>query len=176
MNMRRKDFISGIVLFCVGAAFFVASLRLPWLDSGYNWHGAPGIVPAILAALLMLTGLRLVFRSRTNPKFYEQLEQPDEHELLCDFSAEDEPIKDEPAPPAYLNSEVKRALLVVLLCSIYVFGFLGKIPYLAATAIFLGAFMFIFKGAGIIKTLFIAGIASMSIWFVFYKIFAVFLP
>ena len=71
--MEKKDLTSGIALVLTGAAFFAGSLLLPWKDTGYDWFGAPGLVPAILAVLIALCGLRLVIRSRKEPDFYARL-------------------------------------------------------------------------------------------------------
>ncbi|MBP6331797.1 MAG: tripartite tricarboxylate transporter TctB family protein [Aminivibrio sp.] len=171
--MEKKDLTSGIVLVLTGAAFFAGSLLLPWKDTGYDWFGAPGLVPAILALLLALCGLRLILRSRKEPDFYARLAAAG-NPLLCSEEEEDN-SGGETAHPAWMQKEEPRAVLTVALCCAYVL-LLGRAPYMAATAAFITGFILLFRGAGILKALFIGGTASVSIWFVFYKIFAVFLP
>ena len=172
--MEKKDLTSGIALVLTGAAFFAGSLLLPWKDTGYDWFGAPGLVPAILAVLLALCGLRLILRSRKEPDFYARL-AAGEKPLLCPEDDEEGSIGEETAHPAWMHREGPRAVLTVALCCTYVL-LLGRVPYMAATAAFITGFILLFRGAGILKALFIGGTASVSIWFVFYKIFAVFLP
>ncbi|MEA4952243.1 MAG: tripartite tricarboxylate transporter TctB family protein [Aminivibrio sp.] len=172
--MEKKDLTSGIVLVLTGAAFFAGSLLLPWKDTGYDWFGAPGLVPAILAALLVLCGLRLILRSRKEPDFYARLSAA-ETPLLCSDEDEEDVSGEGTAHPAWMHREGPRAVLTVTLCCAYVL-LLGRVPYMAATAAFITGFILLFRGAGILKALFIGGAASVSIWFVFYKIFAVFLP
>jgi len=172
--MEKKDLTSGIVLVLTGAAFFAGSLLLPWKDTGYDWFGAPGLVPAILAALLVLCGLRLILRSRKEPDFYARLAAA-ETPLLCSEEDEEDVSGEGTAHPAWMHREGPRAVLTVALCCAYVL-LLGRVPYMAATAAFITGFILLFRGAGILKALFIGGAASVSIWFVFYKIFAVFLP
>ena len=171
--MEKKDLTSGIALVLTGAAFFAGSLLLPWKDTGYDWFGAPGLVPAILALLLALCGLRLILRSRKEPDFYARLAAAG-NPLLCSEEEEDN-SGGETAHPAWMQKEEPRAVLTVALCCAYVL-LLGRAPYMAATAAFITGFILLFRGAGILKALFIGGTASVSIWFVFYKIFAVFLP
>jgi len=176
--MEKKDFISGMVLLLTGTAFFAGSLFLPWKDTGYDWFGAPGLVPAILAVLLALCGLRLIIRSRKERDFYVRLAagapcfcaEEDEEEQ----AAGEEPAEDAPRP-AWMDREAPRAVIAAGLCCAYIL-LLGRIPYMAATAAFITAFILLFRGAGVLKSLCIGGAASVSIWFVFYRIFAVFLP
>ncbi|MBL3540638.1 tripartite tricarboxylate transporter TctB family protein [Aminivibrio sp.] len=172
--MEKKDLTSGIALVLTGGAFFAGSLLLPWKDTGYNWFGAPGLVPAILALLLALCGLRLILRSRKEPDFYTRLAAAAPL-LLCPEEDEEDGSGAEKAHPAWMQREGPRAVLTVTLCCAYVL-LLGRVPYMAATAAFITGFILLFRGAGILKALFIGGAASVSIWFVFYKIFAVFLP
>lgn len=172
--MEKKDLTSGIALVLTGAAFFAGSLLLPWKDTGYDWFGAPGLVPVILAVLLALCGLRLILRSRKEPDFYARLAAA-ENPLLCPEEDEEDAGGEEKNRPAWMEREGPRAALAAALCCAYVL-LLGRVPYMAATAAFITGFILLFRGSGILKALFIGGAASVSIWFVFYKIFAVFLP
>ena len=173
--MRKKDFWSGLVLVLSALAFLAGSLRLPWRDTGYDWFGSPGFVPAILAGFLSLCGIRLMLRS------YDSLAATP-NPCACDApenAAESAPrsgSEREPAVPAWMRSEPLRGALTVALCGAYVFLLRGRIPYIPATFLFLAGFILIFRGAGLVRAGVIGAAASVSIWFVFYKIFAVFLP
>ena len=179
--MRKKDFWSGLVLVLSALAFLAASLRLPWRDTGYDWFGSPGFVPAILAFFLSLCGIRLMLRSYAGGAFYDSL-AASSNPCACDTpedAAESAPrsgSEREPAVPAWMRSEPLRGALTVALCGAYVFLLMGRIPYIPATFLFLAGFILIFRGAGLVRACVIGAAASVSIWFVFYKIFAVFLP
>ena len=178
--MRKKDFWSGLVLVLSALAFLAASLRLPWRDTGYDWFGSPGFVPAILAGFLLLGGTRLMLRSRAGGAFYDSLAAMP-NPCACDApeaqgTAPRRGSEREPALPAWMRSEPLRGALTVALCGAYVFLLMGRIPYIPATFLFLAGFILIFRGAGLPRSGVIGAAASVSIWFVFYKIFAVFLP
>ena len=179
--MRKKDFWSGLVLVLSALAFLAGCLRLPWRDTGYDWFGSPGFVPAILAGFLSLGGIRLMLRSRAGGGFYDSLAAMP-NPCACDApedAAESAPRRRsdrEPAVPAWMRSEPLRGALTVALCGAYVFLLMGRIPYIPATFLFLAGFILVFRGAGPVRTGVIGAAASVSIWFVFYKIFAVFLP
>ena len=170
--MEKKDLASGLVLVATGTAFFAGSLALPWKETGYDWFGAPGFVPAILAVLLAGCGLRLVVRALRERDFYDPMA---EEEDPCFFEDEDEEVQEEDDLPPWMEKEGLRALLTAALCLVYIL-LLGRIPYMAATALFIAGFIQIFRGAGVVRSVLIGAAASVSIWFVFYKIFAVFLP
>lgn len=67
-------------------------------------------------------------------------------------------------------------MLVMGLCAAYVFLLLGRIPYWLSTTVFVSAFIFLFKGASLVKSVAIGALTSIVVIFVFYKIFVVFLP
>ena len=175
--MRKKDFWSGLVLVLSALAFLAGSLRLPWRDTGYDWFGSPGFVPAILACFLSLCGIRLMLRSYAGGAFYDSL-AASSNPCVCDTleDAAESAGEREPAIPAWMRSEALRGALTVALCGAYVFLLMGRLPYIPATFLFLAGFILIFRGAGPLRAGVIGAAASVSIWFVFYKIFAVFLP
>ncbi len=175
--MRKKDFWSGLVLVLSALAFLAESLRLPWRDTGYDWFGSPGFVPAILACFLSLCGIRLMLRSRAEGAFYDRLAAMP-NPCACDApeGTAESAGEREPAVPAWMRYEPLRGALTVALCGAYVFLLMGRLPYIPATFLFLAGFILIFRGAGPVRAGVIGAAASVSIWFVFYKIFAVFLP
>ncbi len=171
--MRQKDYGAGILLSVVGIAFSAASFRLPWRESGYGWFGSPGLVPLILAVLLVCIGVRLMYRSRKDDAFYRKM---DERTEPCFCEEDDEvPVFAEAARPAWMEKEYLRALLTGVLCAGYVLS-LGKVPYMLATALFISVFILVFRGGSFFYSVVIGATTSVSVWFVFFKIFAVFLP
>ncbi len=175
--MRKKDFWSGLVLVLSAFAFLVGSLRLPWRDTGYDWFGSPGFVPAILAVFLLICGIRLMVRSHAGGEFYDRLAAlSDPCACAAPEDAQETAGARTPEGPAWMRSEALRGALTVALCGAYVFLLMGRIPYIPATFLFLAGFILLFRGANLPRSGVIGAAASVSIWFVFYKIFAVFLP
>ena len=66
--------------------------------------------------------------------------------------------------PTFLKTEWWRICTVVLLLAAYIFGLIGRIPYIPATAIFVTAFIWIFKGGGWLKSLLIGLVTSVAVW------------
>ena len=58
--MRKKDLISALGTMLIGLLFLIGTAFMPWKGSSFNWYGAPGLVPAILAGLLLLCGVVLL--------------------------------------------------------------------------------------------------------------------
>ena len=132
---------------------------------------------AILAGFLSLGGIRLMLRSRAGGAFYDSLAAtPDPCACDAPEDAAESAGEREPAVPAWMRSEPLRGALTVALCGAYVFLLMGRLPYIPATFLFLAGFILVFRGAGLPRSGVIGAAASVSIWFVFYKIFAVFLP
>ncbi len=180
--MRKRDIISGLGTMLIGVLFLVGSAFMPWKGSTFNWYGAPGLVPAILAGLLFFCGLMLYLRALLNKGFYERQEAEEAREkaeaaaLEAQTAGQSSTQVHEVDLPPFLKVERWRILTVVALLAAYVFVLIGRIPYIPATAIFVAAFIWIFKGAGLLKSALIGVITSVAVWFVFYQIFAVVLP
>ncbi|NLY30645.1 MAG: hypothetical protein GX047_08450 [Firmicutes bacterium] len=175
--MQKSDWWCGLAIILISLFFIWGSLAMPWSDKGFDWSGAPGLTPLVLAIFLGITGIILMVRSRTNPKFYEQLEKsmaPPVVEEDDDSIEEEEPVGGE--LPAFLKSEKIRVALVILLCAIYTFILLGRFHYIAATAVFVAAFILVFRGAGWLQTGIIAVLVGVCVWLVFQQGFGVFLP
>ena len=180
--MRKKDTISGLGTMLIGVLFLVGTAFMPWRGGSFNWFGAPGLVPAILAGLLFLCGLMLYLRARLNNAFYERLEAEGAKEKAealaqeAQATGESSTQVQETKLPEFLKSEKWRIVTVVALLAVYIFVLIGRIPYIPATAVFVTAFIWIFKGGGWLKSALIGLITSVAVWAAFYKIFAVVLP
>ncbi|MGE5549580.1 MAG: tripartite tricarboxylate transporter TctB family protein [Bacteroidota bacterium] len=180
--MRKRDIISGLGTMLIGVLFLVGSAFMPWKGSGFDWYGAPGLVPAILAGLLFLCGLILYLRAVSNEDFYARLEAEEAREIAeaaaqeAQTAGQSSTQVQELELPQFLRVERWRILTVIALLAAYIFLLVGRIPYIPATAIFVAAFIWIFKGGGWLKSASIGLITSVAVWFVFYRIFAVVLP
>ena len=154
---------------------------MPWQDTQFEWYGAPGLVPAILAAILLFIGLILVMRSWKGNGIYKQSDssqstEPQEGSKDVVTSDDVQAVDNTKANYSFLKTERNRVIAVLIISAVYVFLLLGRIPYVAATAIFIAGFIFIFRGAGWLKGAIVAILTSTAVWLVFDKIFAVVLP
>jgi len=180
--LRKKDLVSALGTMLIGLLFLIGTVFMPWKGSSFNWYGAPGLVPAILAGLLLLCGVVLLFRTKLNNQFYERIEAEEAKEK-AEAAAQEAQTQGQSSTqvqelelPAFLKAERWRIVTVVLLLAAYIFGLIGRLPYIPATAIFVTAFIWIFKGGGWLKSLLIGLVTSVAVWAVFYKVFAVVLP
>ncbi len=174
--MQKSDWWCGVAIVLISLFFIGGSLAMPWSDRGFDWTAAPGLTPVVLAVFLAITGIILMVRSRTNPKFYEQLEKPTAQPAV---EGEEAGEAEEPAGgelPGFLRSERIRMVLVILLCAVYTFVLLGRLHYIAATAVFVGAFILVFRGAGWLKSGIIAVLVAVCVWLAFQQGFGIFLP
>jgi len=174
--MQKSDWWCGLAIILISLFFIGGSLAMPWSDKGFNWSGAPGLTPLVLAVLLGIPGIILMGRSRRNPEFYERLEKS-----LAENIVEEEDAREAEKPiggelPGFLQSERIRMLLVIVLCAVYTFLLLGRLHYIAATAIFVAAFILVFRGAGWLKSGIIAVLVAVCVWLAFQQGLGVFLP
>ena len=118
----RTDFWTGLVLAAVGLAFAVESWRMPRLEErGINPLTAPGIVPGVLGAALLVLGLILALRSHDDSRGQIGL-------------------------AAIIGTGHERLYLAVALAlnAVFALVLVGRIPFWLATFLYLTAFMGIF--------------------------------
>ena len=162
MTDQRVDRITGIFFFLLGGTVLGGSLAMPdFQEQGASVYEAPGLTPALLGFALAISGLLLAFR-RTKA------------------------ASEEPLPDLRTAESRKRVLLAVLLTLIYALGLLGRVPFIAATAVFVFSFTLSFehlidkdrsklpKRAAIAALL--AGVVSFAVSFLFQDLFLVQLP
>ncbi|NLG84084.1 MAG: tripartite tricarboxylate transporter TctB family protein [Firmicutes bacterium] len=172
--MRRKDIYSAIGVMCIAAFFLLGTAFMPWKGVGFTWYSAPGLVPAILAFLLFLSGLLLFLRALFNRRFYARLATEETGgPPVEDDGQEVAAAKD---LPPLLQSERWRVILVFALCAVYIFLLIGRLNYILATTIYMAAFIWIFKGGEWYKSLLVGLATAVAVWALFYKVFAVILP
>ncbi|TQV73252.1 tripartite tricarboxylate transporter TctB family protein [Denitrobaculum tricleocarpae] len=162
MANQRADRVTGIFFFLLGVAVLGGSLAMPdFQEQGASVYEAPGLTPALLGFALAVSGLLLAFRrSRT--------------------------AHEESLPDLRMPESRKRVLLAVVLTLIYALGLLGRVPFIAATAIFVFSFTLSFehlidkdraklpRRAAIAALL--AAAVSVAISFLFQDLFLVQLP
>lgn len=151
----RADFWFSIFLIAFGLAAGVESWRMPRLENlGVDPMSAPGLTPGLLALVITTLGLVLLLR-RT-------------------------------ASPAGATGDVEagwgRLTLALILCIAYALGLLGRVDFLAATALFVFAFALVFSEPGmtwvrrvLVSALLAAG-TSVAVTFLFERVFLIRLP
>ena len=63
-TMVKADFVTGLIFFALGVAVVVESLRMPRFEElDVNPYTAPGLVPGILGAIILMLGAVLFVRA-----------------------------------------------------------------------------------------------------------------
>ena len=123
-GMVRADLLAGLFFIILGLAIFYGAWTMDRLEvRRIQPLTAPGLVPGLLSAALTLCGFILAFRSLKTPAGggWQQLSG------------------------ALTSGAAGRALIVMLLALIYTLGLIGTLPFWAATAIFVFAFIMVFE-------------------------------
>jgi hypothetical protein len=151
MDLRKADFITGLCLILVGAGVLVLVAGFRWdlpTVRAAGWYTAPGVVPAAVAGLITLQGLRLAIFA------WHHGGRPERSDL--------QRIRSQLTTP-----EVMRGALVAGLLAVYVFGLLGRVAFVPATIGFLIAFMLPFRAGAWWKVIPIAVGVTIGIGFLF---------
>jgi hypothetical protein len=165
LPMLRADLLAGLFFIVLGAAILYGSWTMPRLEvRRIHPMTVPGLVPGLLSFALIVCGSILALRSwrAPTPGGWSALGQ------------------------AVVSEAARRALVVVVLVLIYTLGLVGLVPFWAATAAFVFAFIVIFETwLGTVKRplvatlLWAAGlavVASAAVTLVFERAFLVRLP
>lgn len=115
----KADFLSGLFFLILGAVVFYLSWTMPRLEAR-NIHPAtiPGLVPMILGAALILLGALLALKSR--------------HAAAGTWA---------PFLAVFRTPEAGRALAALTLVLIFALLLVGRMPFWAASMIFLFVFV-----------------------------------
>lgn len=114
----RTDLISGLVVSVIGVAGFVEALRMPRFETrNADPFTVPGLTPGIVSLVIAVLGLMLVLRA-----------------LAGRGSSEPLPIGIWP------EGSIKRTLFTIVTVVIYGGALFGRIPFTAATALFIFVF------------------------------------
>jgi len=123
----RSDIWGGVGWVAFGLVILVEALRMDRFTSmGATVYTMPGFVPGMIGVAVMVLGLILSLRSWRRLKA---------------LSAFTEPV--DPAEPI-INGRIGFTILLTL---VYAGGLIGRIPFWLATALFVGAFTWLFAPA-----------------------------
>lgn len=122
-RMARVDLIASVILLALGIAVAYLSWTMPRLENrGVHPLTVPGLVPGMLGLLLAVCGLIVLVRAlRTTRMPWRR--------FLADLA----------------GNESLRVGVVALLVIIYTLGLVDRLPFWAATALFVFAFILIFE-------------------------------
>ena len=124
--MPRADLITSIVLLAIGLGAAVESWHMPRLQNlGVSIYSAPGVVPFLLGMVIALLGLILLVRSVRNGG------------LALRPAAGQE--------PTLASDGARRFAIATGLTLGYAVILVGRLPFWAATAIFVAAFILAFE-------------------------------
>lgn len=153
--------VFAVLLFALGLFFFINALRMPTENlgsfGGNSAATAPGLLPAIVSGVIMLLSIVLFVSAYKENARITKADLKKAWEVL-------------------ISKTSQRVVLVVLIVVIYGFVLLGNVHYLAATFIYLFAFMWIFKAGKIWKILLISIATSICIWLFFGQVAMIPLP
>ncbi|MFB3816426.1 MAG: tripartite tricarboxylate transporter TctB family protein [Candidatus Methylomirabilales bacterium] len=125
--MVRADFLTGLFLVVMSVYVILESWRMPrFQELGAHPLSAPGIVPAFLAAILIVFGAILIGRSI----------RAGGHRLE---------LSHEKARAILGRPGNRRLLLTAALCVGYAGVLIGRVPYPLATGLFIFAFVVLFE-------------------------------
>ncbi|OGB93340.1 MAG: hypothetical protein A2Z31_08205 [candidate division NC10 bacterium RBG_16_65_8] len=166
--MVRADFLTGVVLILSSLYVIFESWRMPRMEHlGAHPLSVPGVVPAFLAVVLIISGGVLVIRSVLAGGHRLGLSAAKAREVL-------------------VKPGNQRLLITLVLTLGYAGVLIGRIPYELATGLFVFAFIVIFEwewnlpAAKVAKLITVAAIlaaaASAIVSWVFERLFLVTLP
>lgn len=163
----RADLVAGAAFTALGLAAVEESWRMPTLaEFGVEPWSAPGVVPALVGAGMVLSGLLLALRAVRAGAL--ERGRTLAAELGFDAGAR------------------RRVLLALLLMAGYAIGLVGRVPFRVATFVFVLTFVLLFRlpraenaQARLRETLFAVSLAAataLGVGFVFEYLFYVRLP
>ena len=120
-RMAKADFVTAVILIAVSVGALVESWRMPRLEHlSVNPYTVPGIVPGLLSGVLILLGIVLLVRAIRQGGWR--------------------------LDAASLSSAVGGRLVLMLLLTLgYAAGLVGRLPFWAATFLFVFLFVLLFE-------------------------------
>ena len=152
------DFVTSIVLMLLSVALIVGSYRM-CVEVGGDMYASPGMLPMVLAVLLLFTSIRLFKRSIQTNGIAKNVSM-----FVAWFER-------------FRQSKMCREFMVGgLILALYTFVLAPRLPFWLSTSIFMLVLMGVLKATSIVKSLMITGLVVGSVYGVFQMIFHVPLP
>ena len=152
------DFVTSIVLMLLSVALIIGSYRMG-VEVGGDMYASPGMLPMVLAVLLLLTSVLLLKRSIQANGIAKNMS-----EFLFWFDS-------------FRQSRMCREFMVVgLILALYTFVLAPRLPFWLSTSIFMLVLMGVLKATSIVKSVMITALVVGSVYGVFQIIFHVPLP
>jgi len=152
------DFVTSIFLMILSVVMIVDSYRMG-VDVGGALYASPGMLPMVLATLLLLTSAMLFRRSVQQNGFGKN---------FADFLAWFDAFRK--------SGTTREMLLGGLILALYTFALAPRLPFWISTSIFMISVMAILKATSIVKNILITALVVGSVYGVFQTIFHVPLP
>ena len=154
------DFISGIVLLVFSTIVFVYGIYIintMNLGKGVEWYTSPALMPLFIGAIIGILSVLLIIKNKTN--FIEYLKNNKNNSKVRNQIS----IKD--AIMHYRENQLIRFVITLVLLILYIFVFIGRMPFVLATFLYLVLNMIIFreKGFAIWKLVIISIVMSVLI-------------
>jgi len=152
------DFVTSIVLMLLSVALIVGSYRMG-VEVGGDMYASPGMLPMVLAVLLLFTSILLFKRSIQASGIAKNMS-----EFVSWFNH-------------FRQSRKCREFMTGgLILALYTFVLAPRLPFWLSTSIFMLVLMGVLKATSIVKSLMITGLVVGSVYGVFQMIFHVPLP
>ncbi len=152
------DFASSIFIMILSVLISLWSLKMP---KPGGWGSGPGLMPLLLGISLfcMALGLFLSSLRRHGPSRFSI----GMRRLLS---------KD-----GFKEGKAKRSLWIMFLSALYLFGMIGRMPFEAASFVYLACTLFLFwRKGGWPKILLVSALLPLALGFLFRVMFVMILP
>ncbi len=152
------DFVTSIVLMLLSVALIVGSYRMG-VEVGGDMYASPGMLPMVLAVLLLFTSILLFKRSIQTNGIAKNVSM-----FVSWFER-------------FRQSKMCREFMVGgLILALYTFVLAPRLPFWLSTSIFMLVLMGVLKATSIVKSVMITALVVGSVYGVFQMIFHVPLP
>ena len=138
------DFISGMVLLVFSILVFIYGIYIIStmnLGKGIEWYTSPAIMPLLIGLVIGILSVLLMLKNRKS--FVEHISKKNNinSKLRNQFSMKDAILN-------YRENQSIRFFITLVLLIFYIFVFIGRIPFVLATFLYLILNMIVFKDKG----------------------------
>lgn len=155
------DFISGLVLLVFSILVFVYGIYIintMSLGKGVEWYTSPALMPLFIGAVIGVLSIMLMLKNKDSFLNFLNTNKVLSCKHVTKLNVLGVIIN-------YKDNKIARFIITLFLLLLYVFVFIGRIPFLLATFIYLSSNMIVFRESdyAIWKLLFISLFMSLAI-------------